>query len=219
MTTASPTRHSAPTGSRLAAPREEVHNALLEAVGRLILRYGYRKTSVEDIAQEAGVSRATAYLYFENKEALVLGWIAQRDEQRLDGLRSLADREGGAPEKVAALLLARILVRFDDAQPYTERIDDLLAALRVPVMEMRDRNHEAEAVLVAERLREGIASGDFAPMDDPLETARLLLVATNGLLPYNLSARQLGERSAVESRARGLITLLIGGLRRSANEL
>ena len=38
--------------------------------GQLFLRFGYRKTSMDDIARAAGVSRQALYLWFPNKEAL-----------------------------------------------------------------------------------------------------------------------------------------------------
>lgn len=209
--TAGPEAASGPA-SRLLAPREEVRAALLTAVGRLIQRYGYRKTSVDDIAQEAGVSRATAYLYFPGKEALVMGWIERQDRLQLEALASRTRSGGSATERVAAFLLARVMTRFDDAQPYTASIDELLAALRGRVLEQRRRHHEAEAVVVAGLLHEGVEGGDFAALADPLATARLLILGTNSLLPYSLSTRELGERASVEERALGLIGLLMRSL-------
>lgn len=44
---------------------------ILDAALTLILRQGYDKTSVGDVAAEAGISRGTVYLYFANKERLV----------------------------------------------------------------------------------------------------------------------------------------------------
>lgn len=38
------------------------------ATRTLFLRYGYRRTSVDDIAREAGVAKATLYLHFSGKE-------------------------------------------------------------------------------------------------------------------------------------------------------
>jgi AcrR family transcriptional regulator len=44
---------------------------ILDAALLLILRQGYDKTSIGDVAAEAGISRGTVYLYFANKERLV----------------------------------------------------------------------------------------------------------------------------------------------------
>ena len=35
------------------------------------LRYGFKKTSMDDVAQAAGVSRQGLYLYFETKDVLL----------------------------------------------------------------------------------------------------------------------------------------------------
>ena len=40
------------------------------------------------------------------------------------------------------------------------------------------------------------------------------LVATNSLMPYSLSARQLGEQEEIEAKAYGVIRLLLEGLHR-----
>lgn len=206
------TRRPDAGASRLLAPREEVRTALLEAVGALIQRLGYRKTSVEDIAQEAGVSRATAYLYFPNKEALVMAWIERSDQRHLEQLKSLAQEKGTVRERVAAFLLARVMIRFDSAQAYTKSIDEMIAALRSRSLEQRSLHHEQQAIVIAELLREGVQSGEWKALPDPLAVARLLVLRTNSLLPYSLTPRQLGERESVEAQARGLIELMLGGL-------
>jgi AcrR family transcriptional regulator len=43
---------------------------LLAAALDLFVARGYAATRLEDVAQQAGVSKGTLYLYFENKEAL-----------------------------------------------------------------------------------------------------------------------------------------------------
>src|ERR1700736_7091998 len=44
--------------------------ALLEAAVGVFARYGFRKTSMDDVARAAGVSRQGLYLLFANKEEL-----------------------------------------------------------------------------------------------------------------------------------------------------
>jgi AcrR family transcriptional regulator len=48
---------------------------LVEAAIRVILRYGVRRTTMHDIATEAGVSRQTLYAVFANKEAVLRGAV------------------------------------------------------------------------------------------------------------------------------------------------
>ena len=49
---------------------EERRERVLDAAVTLINRYGYDKTTVDDIAREAGVSKGAVYLHFRSKDAL-----------------------------------------------------------------------------------------------------------------------------------------------------
>ncbi len=49
---------------------DERQQQILDAAAAVIIRLGYDKTTVGDIADEAGVSRGTVYLYFRGKEDL-----------------------------------------------------------------------------------------------------------------------------------------------------
>jgi AcrR family transcriptional regulator len=52
------------------ADQESRLSALLDAAVGVFARYGYRKTSMDDVARAAGVSRQGLYLSFANKEEL-----------------------------------------------------------------------------------------------------------------------------------------------------
>lgn len=44
---------------------------ILDAAGRLLVHYGYDKTTIDDIARAAGVSKSTIYARWKNKDALL----------------------------------------------------------------------------------------------------------------------------------------------------
>src|SRR6185295_3360606 len=48
----------------------ERQQQILDAAAAVIIRLGYNKTTMSDIAEEAGASRRTVYLYFKSKEEL-----------------------------------------------------------------------------------------------------------------------------------------------------
>ena len=52
------------------APGSPQREAILVAATAIFLRYGFKKTSMDDVAQAAGVSRQGLYLYFETKDVL-----------------------------------------------------------------------------------------------------------------------------------------------------
>src|SRR5690349_14847323 len=50
---------------------------ILDAAARVLADRGYHRTTVRDIAREAGIADGTIYLYFSSKQELLLALIAQ----------------------------------------------------------------------------------------------------------------------------------------------
>ncbi len=76
-----------PASKAAAAASEDtkskpVRERLLDAAEGCLAQFGPQKTSMEDVARAAGMSRATVYRYFENRDALLLG-VASRQASAL----------------------------------------------------------------------------------------------------------------------------------------
>lgn len=196
---------------RSIATRPDIRDLILDAADRLLASRGYKRMTMEDLSQEVGIGKGTIYLHFPSKEEVVLSHVDRIVECVKAELRRLAAAEGPAPARLREMLLTRVLIRFDSVQHYTESLSDLLAALRPGLLARRRRHFDEEAEIIAEVLREGRRAGLFEFTDAPA-TAHALLTATNALLPYSLSARELGRREEVEQQASRVITLLLDGL-------
>ena len=75
----------------------ERESRILDAANDLITHYGYDKTTVDEIAREAGVSKGAVYLHFKGKEALFEALLLRESERVMDDMfaRIEADPEGG----------------------------------------------------------------------------------------------------------------------------
>src|SRR6202049_1761094 len=90
------------------APGSPQREAILTAATATFLRYGFKKTSMDDVALAAGVSRQGLYLYFDTKDFLfsealqhlVSHLISTAHAVAEDGNLSLRDRLVGAFEAV-----------------------------------------------------------------------------------------------------------------------
>ena len=193
------------------SPKASVKEAILDSTDRLLARFGYRKMTVEDIAAEAGIGKGTIYLHFSSKEEVVLSHVDRIVDRLKDRLREIAQSDISAAERLRLMLMTRVLFRFDSIQHYTQSLNDLLAALRPGLLARRAVYFEEEAQIFAGVLTEGARSGEFS-FDDERATAHALLQATNGLLPYSLSTRELGEREEVAQRASDVANLMLQGL-------
>jgi len=197
---------------RAIAVREDIRDLILDAADQLLARYGYRKMTIDDLAREVGIGKGTVYLHFKSKEDVALSRI-DRVIQRLTERLHVLGASGQSPvEKLRAMLMLRVMFRFDNVQHYTESINQVMAAIRPALLERRKHYFEAEARIIAGVLKDGRRAGDFF-FKDPVNTARALLTATNSLLPYSLSPRELGERASVEQQTARIVDLLVSGLR------
>jgi AcrR family transcriptional regulator len=195
------------------ALRPQSTDLILDATERLLGRFGFRKMTMEDIAVEAGVARRTIYLHFASKEEVALASIDRVVEGVLAALRAIAAERRRVDARLRDMLVTRVMVRFDRVAAYHEGLETLFADLRPAYLARRERYFTAEAQIFADVLADGLRVRALAT-DDPMTTAHDLLLATNSLIPYGLSPRELGDRDAVEQRCQRLARLLLDGVRR-----
>jgi len=186
-------------------------DAILVAADRLLGKYGYKKMTIEDLANEVGIGKGSVYLHFESKEEIALSHVDSIIERLKDNLRQIAAADLSVKQRLADMLVARVIYRFDSVQHYSQSLNELLSALRTKLLDRRRKYFEQEAALIAEVISEGQDVGVFRS-GDARDIAKTFLSATNSLLPYSLSAYELGERAKVEERTRKTADILIRGI-------
>ena len=196
---------------RAVAVQENIREAILDAVDRLLARYGYKKMTIDDLAHEVGIGKGTIYLHFRSKEEIVFSHIDRVVAGVLQRLNAIAASDDAPAEKIRQMLIARVMFRFESVQHFSESLSEVLRDLRQGLLERRHRYFEQEAEVIAIVLKEGQRTRAFRRRD-PVETARALVAATNSLLPFNLSTRELGKRKDVEHSVHGIADLLLSGL-------
>src|ERR1044072_4539591 len=143
------------------SPKLEVKDAILDATDVLLARYGYRKMTVEDIANEVGIGTGTVYLHFASKEEVVLSHIDRIVDRVKTRLWEIANAEMSAADRLREMLLTRVLFRFDSIQHYTQSLNDLLAALRPGLLARRAKYFDEEAAIFADVLSRGRDDGEL----------------------------------------------------------
>src|SRR5436309_10386587 len=99
-------------------PGAPAADRILDAADRLLARVGYRKMTVEDLAREAGMGKGTVYLSFPSKTDIALACIDRMAERLLARLDAIAAAPGPAEPRLRAMLLERVMHRFDYARPH-----------------------------------------------------------------------------------------------------
>jgi AcrR family transcriptional regulator len=106
-------------------PSASRHAAILEAAVCVFTRYGFKKTSMDDLARAAGLSRQGLYLHFSTKEALFKESVLALVASLRAASRAALAREGASVEE-------RVLGAFEAVhahaigQPGAEHMGELL---------------------------------------------------------------------------------------------
>lgn len=191
---------------------KNTRESILDATERMLAVHGYKKMTIDDLAQEVGIGKGSVYLHFPSKEEIALSHIDRIIDRLMAKLNAAALKKGPVEDRLHEMLVLRVVHRFDSIQAYSKRLNELLTYLRPGLLERRKRHFEEEAKILSAVISEGQESGVFAP-GDPAELAGTLIMATNSLLPFSLSAFELGKRSALSASIKRVATLLIKGLR------
>jgi AcrR family transcriptional regulator len=90
------------------APRDRI----LDAAMRVFRRHGFRRASIEQTAEEAGLTRQALYHHFPSKEALFRGAIERLYEQALAAEAAAAKAAEEADRDLADVIVAEIGARL-----------------------------------------------------------------------------------------------------------
>lgn len=80
-------------------PNSDKQDAILQAAFATFAAYGFRRTSMEDIARAAGISRSALYLYWRNKEDIFRSLTQRFFDQAVVDVRAALSVPGQSAEQ------------------------------------------------------------------------------------------------------------------------
>lgn len=82
----------------------KTRQGIIAAANKLFYLYGIKATSLDTIAEKAGVTKRTLYYHFQSKDDLVAEYLAARDQPNLRAFQRWFNEEPGSlPERVTAI--------------------------------------------------------------------------------------------------------------------
>jgi AcrR family transcriptional regulator len=131
---------------------------ILEAAFVEFSRHGYAVTTLDRIAERAGVTKGTIYVYFENKEHLFISMVHAVKKVALDTLRDMFERHDGSTADLLRAQFSFIYQHIVEDKRRREVVRMLIAeAARFP--ELADRYHAEILTPCLDMLREAIQRG------------------------------------------------------------
>jgi AcrR family transcriptional regulator len=187
---------------------EARRTAVLDAALRVFGQYGYRRTSMDDIAREAGIAKGTIYLSFASKEE-VFQALSQRLSQRmLADAETARSRPGTTADKLTAMNAAWFGTYAETIRrsPHAAELLDAKHRLSADLVSRAASRYKR---LVRDVLTEAAAAGelDLESVGLTADTAAELLIA---------SARGLESSAASPAAYRrylnALVQVMVAGL-------
>jgi AcrR family transcriptional regulator len=122
----------------IAQPSERRDGIVRAAIG-VFLRFGPRKTSMDDVARAANISRQGLYLHFKTKDALFRAVVAQMlDHLRSTTWQALGRDDHSVEERLAEAFEAfhGVTVEIVDRQTYAEMLQAAKAFAADPMSQL-----------------------------------------------------------------------------------
>ena len=189
----------------------EKHKAILAAALTLFGHYGYRRTSIEDIAQEAGIAKGTVYLYFKSKEEI----FRALSQQLLDQVLSAAEAAGHAHATIETRLRGIMEAKFGyffDLMHRSAHVRELIDAKNELCADLFAHADRRYAQMLTKTIATAVATKELE-LDtvglDAASTAELLMRGASGLGTYGATPP---TQAAFRRHLHALVRVFVVGL-------
>jgi AcrR family transcriptional regulator len=167
---------------------DDKRQRILEAARKRFRHYGVRKTTMQEIARDAGVAVGTLYLYFKDKDDLLVAGTEEYVTRHRRQAESILASDAAAADKLRRYVLDRfrasLATRAGGHRPAAELLREVLRVR--PERRLEEGRMMAE--YFARILRQGMESAELYT-DDPERDARVFLLSLAFLFPSAMDER------------------------------
>jgi len=140
------------------------YHQILEAAVKVFARQGFHQSTVAQIAKEAGVADGTIYLYFKNKDDILVQFFSYRTKQVFESFRGEVDRAEASSDKLRNLV-RRHLAEFqrdrDGAVVYQVETHQSSRLAEAQIREMSQMYRDLISEIVEQGQQEGTIRKDL----------------------------------------------------------
>ena len=186
---------------------EEVKDLILDGATNIFAKFGFRKTTVDEIAQAARKGKSSIYYYFNSKEEIFQAVVEKEVGEVKSKLISVAESTDPANAKLKNYIVLRMQMLKELANVYEALKDDFLSHYEF-IEEIRKDYDELELSFIENILKEGAESGEFDIQDFKLTAISILTIFKGLEIPIFIKI----DESHFEERVDNLIHLILNGL-------
>jgi AcrR family transcriptional regulator len=192
-------------GTAAAVAREEQVRA---AALRLFKEKGYHATSMRDIANAVGINKGSLYSYIKSKEDLLIPVFERAMGVLLVQIEHItADPSLPPTERLKRAIHAHVTAVADNLDVLTVYLSEW-RQLAAESLATNRAQRERYAALFHQILRDGVATGEFRPMD-----TRIVMLGMIGMCNYLFRWYRPDGRLTPDEVADELIEMIMQGVR------
>ena len=180
---------------------------IIESAQKLFSRFGFLKTTVDEIAKAARMGKASLYHYFKSKED-IFREVVEKERQILSGkTREAIERENTPQDKIKAFIVTRMECLSELANIYDALKNEYLEHYAF-VEKAREANFREEIETIKAILQDGVNDGVFEIYDIEL-TSFAIITALKGLeYPWTIEI----PSHKIEGNIDKLLDILFNGI-------
>ncbi|MFV0592460.1 MAG: TetR/AcrR family transcriptional regulator [Draconibacterium sp.] len=145
-------------------PSNKSQLLIIEAAARTFDKYGFKKTTMDDIAYAAGKGKSSLYYYFKNKEEVFEAVVEHEAEYLKAEIYEALNNVETAVDKLRNYILIRMRRFVSRGNLYKALTDNFLTTFSF-IEKIRNRHREWELQTLTDILEKGIAQKEFKPVD------------------------------------------------------
>jgi AcrR family transcriptional regulator len=191
----------------ILAQHDEAKMKIVEIARNIFTHFGFKKTTMEEIAQASRKGKSSIYYYFNSKEDIFKAVIEKEAGELKEELYLSTVSIEDPIEKLKIYISVRMRKLNKLTNFYTALKSDFLSHLEF-IEQIRKSYDLDEVRVVTGIIEEGISKGKFS-VDDPEQSAIAIVTAMKGLeVPLMINA----EHGNFENRLENLIKFLFYGI-------
>jgi AcrR family transcriptional regulator len=159
--------------------KDDIREQIIEAARHIFSRFGFKKTTMDDIAAGIGKGKSSLYYYFSSKDQVFQAVVEKEIILLRSELLKVIESDLNAVDKIQAYVTVR-MTKFGQMTNFYQAIKNELIGQLDYINQIRKKYHEDEISLVEKILNEGIESDTFGIEDSHL-AAIVVVTAMNGL--------------------------------------
>ncbi len=159
---------------------ENMRDQIVEAARDVFAKYGYRKTTIEDIASAVYKAKSSVYHYFSGKDEIFRAVVEREASQLIQSLREAVDAEK-TPVMKFRILFRFLCEKIEETSNYFHFIKDEWYDVFDFTNEVKKNYEKIVADIIVSIFNEGNRQGVFN-VDDPGNKAKAIQVALFGFL-------------------------------------